>query len=94
MTYKELDINTLKEYLRIDGEDEDNLITLILSASKSLVRNYTGLDEESLNQLEDIPTAILAISAEMYDNRQFTVDKSAINPVVKIILDMYSINLL
>lgn len=94
MIYSKLNIDVLKEYLRIDGEDDDNLLETILLASKAFVKNYTGLDELALNNLEDIPMAIMALSAEMYDNRQFTVDKSAINPVVKIILDMYSKNLL
>lgn len=94
MIYSKMNIDVLKEYLRIDNEDEDNLLETILLASKAFVKSYTGLDEIALNKLEDIPMAILALSAEMYDNRQFTVDKSDVSPVIKIILDMYSVNLL
>lgn len=94
MTFSTLTIITLKEYLRIDDDEDNNLLDLILLASKGFIKSYTGLDEVALNKLEDIPMVILALSAEMYDNRQFTVDKSDISPVIKIILDMHSINLL
>lgn len=94
MTYSTLDIVMVKDYLRIDNEEDTPLLQLILSASKSFVKSYTGLNVESLNLIEDIPIVILALSAEMYDNRQFTVDKVDISPVIKIILDMHSINLL
>lgn len=94
MTFNTFTIELVKEYLRIDNEDDDNLLTLILNASKSYVRSYTGLSDDKLDELDDIPVVLLTLSAEMYDNRQFTVDKSNINPVAKTILNMHSVNLL
>lgn len=94
MKYSELSINDVKEYLRIDDDSEDNTLNIIFMASKSFVKGYTGLSVDQLDQYEDITMVVLCLCAEMYDNRQFTVDKSNVNPAMKIILDLYSINLL
>ena len=94
MNYSKLNIDILKEYLRLDSDDDNKLLEMILIASKEFVKSYTGLDETALESIEEITVAILALSAEMYDNRQFTVDKDNINPVIKTILGMHSVNLL
>lgn len=94
MQFSTFDINIVKEYLRIDTDEEDNLTTLILMASKSFIKGYTGLTVEELDLLDDMPICILSLCAEMYDNRQYTVDKNNVNPVIKTILNMYSKNLL
>lgn len=93
MTFSTLDIEALKEYLRLDGDDEDRILNLILLACKSYVRGFTGLTDDKLDELDDIPVVLLTLGAEMYDNRQFTVDKDNINPVIKTILCMHSVNL-
>ena len=92
MKYSDIKITDISNYLHV--EDEDNLITILLTASKGFVKGYTGLSIEQLDTYEDMTVVIFCLCAEMYDNRQFTVSKNNINPVIKIILDMYSINLL
>ena len=92
MKYSDIAISDINNYLHVDNED--NLITILLTASKVFVKSYTGLSIEQLDTYEDIPIVIFCLCAEMYDNRQFTVSKKDVNPVIKTILDMYSINLL
>ena len=92
MKYSEITTADINEYLRVEGED--NLVNTLLTASKIFVKNYTGLSDEQLDVYEDLTVVIMILCSEMYDNRQFTVSKKDINPVIKIILDMYSINLL
>lgn len=92
MKYSEITIAEINEYLHV--ENEDNLINTLLTASKAFVKGYTGLSIEQLDTYEDMTMVIFCLCAEMYDNRQFAVSKKDINPVIKIILDMYSINLL
>ncbi|WP_321994824.1 head-tail connector protein [Clostridium butyricum] len=95
MKYSEITISEVQAYLRLDdSEEEEKTLNIILAASKSFVKNYTGLDDENLDKYEDLSIAILIICAELYDNRQFTVDKNTVNPTIKMILDMYCINLL
>lgn len=90
------DINTeiLKNYLRIDGSDDDELLNHILSASIDYCLHYTGRTLEELEQYNDIPLAILCICSDLYENREYTTDKININPAVAQILGSHSNNLL
>lgn len=94
MKVSEITIDTLKNYIRIDTGDDDLLLAAELAGIKSYIKGYTGLDDVGMDSTEDFPLAVLALCSELYDNRQFTVDKSTVNPIIKSILDMYSINLL
>lgn len=94
MKYSELSINEVKEYLRIEGDSENNTINIMFMASKSFVKGYTGLSLDQLDQYEDLSLVVLCLCAEMYDNRQFTVDKDKVSPMILIILNLYSIDLL
>lgn len=84
----------VKNYLHVYHNEDDKLIEAILTASKAFVKSYTGLTAETLDISEDLSMAVMIISAELYDNRSFTVDNTSISPVIRIILDMHSINLL
>ena len=90
------DINTeiLKNYLRIDGDDDDGLLEHIKDASIDYVCNYTGRTMQELEQYNDIPLAILCLCADMYENREYTTDRININPAVSQILGSHSNNLL
>ena len=87
-------INHLKDYIRLDGDDENTFLTAILEGAKSYIKGFTGLTSEKMDEKEDLTLALLVLCAEMYDNRQFAVDKDNINPVAKSILCMHSVNLL
>lgn len=87
-------VDDLKNYLRVDDDSEDKLIETILEASKRYIRNYTGQTDEALDGFEDIPIAVFALCADMYDVRQVAVANDKENPVVAQILGSYSINLI
>lgn len=68
----QIDTKFLKEYMRIDFDDEDNdkMITMLLSAAKSFAQTYLRWnDEEFKNSPTEINIAILAISEHWYKNR-------------------------
>lgn len=95
MTFSELDESTVADYLRLD-DDSDELLEGILQAAKSYVVNYTGLDAEALDQLPDIPIAVLVLAQDMYDNRAYQAGNTQIgnvNKVVASILEMHRVNL-
>lgn len=94
MKISDIDTEYLKTYLRIDCDEDDKLLNHIISASKAYICNYTGLDEEEIEHKQDLGVAMLVICAEMYDNRQFTVNTTFLNPIAISILSMYSVNLL
>lgn len=94
MKIDDISLLDIKNYLHVYHDEDDNLITAILIASKSFVKNYTGLTASSLNISEDLSMAVFILASELYDNRSYTVDNSNVNPVIQTILDMHSINLL
>lgn len=96
MKVSELTISDLMEYAHEYSDDAETakLFTTILMASKSFIKNYTGLSEEQIDTLPDLTIAVKIIANELYDNRAITVQNDKINPTVKMILDMHSVNLL
>lgn len=94
MKVSEITLDDIKSYIRLDTDNDDIFLNAVLSGSKSFVKSYTGLDDMKMDEKEDLALPVFVLCAEMYDNRQFTVDKGIINPIVKSILDMHSMNLL
>ena len=68
-------------------------IAMILDLAVSYCGSYAGLDMTEA-QPDAVRYAVLAVGAEMYENRQMTQQYSTQNPTVIQILDMYSTNLL
>lgn len=94
MKISDIDLETVKKYIKVENDIEDTLINNILIASKTFIKNYTGLTEEEIENKEDISLVVLALANEMYSNREYTVDKNTLNPVITSILNMHCINLL
>lgn len=68
----DIDLEIMKNYLRIDFDDEDNdrMLSILLASGKSFVQNYlnwkfTDVDEVPL----EITIALLAIVEHWYKNR-------------------------
>lgn len=94
MKVSEITVETVKQYSRIDGDADDTLISTIIFAAKEYVKSYTGLTSEDIDLLDDLPIAVLALAADMYDLRQSSVSGTvSANPAVKQILDSHSMNL-
>ena len=91
----EITILEAKEHLRIDDNYDDVMINNYLNMAKNYVLKYTGLNKEKADEEEDLSFAVLAIVGEFYENRINSVtSQTKINPMVKSILDMHSINYL
>lgn len=70
----ELTIDDLKEYLRIDYDYDDNLLTTILYSSKSFVQTYLNkrfqdYKDKNIEIPEEFTIACLSICAHWYENR-------------------------
>lgn len=94
MTVSELTVDMVKEYLRVDTNADNTLLTVILAAAKRYCAQYTGLTIADLDDYEDMPLAVLAVCADMYEVRQVTLNGTQLNPVTAQILGTYSTNLL
>lgn len=94
MKISEVTIEDLKDYARVENTEEDNVFNIILSAVKSHILSYTGLNIDSADLKEDLTMVLFVLANEMYENRQFTVQNDKVNVVIKSILDKHCINLL
>lgn len=60
-------LEDIKEYLRVDGDDEDNLISMMMEAGKEYIRSAVG-EYDDTDKTANILLA--AIVQNMYDNRE------------------------
>lgn len=92
MKINEINLEYLKQYLRVDGAEDDALLSIILDASKAFVENFTGQDFNYLNSKADVTIALLSLCCDLYENREYAVKDSNVNRIVKTILDMHKID--
>lgn len=64
-------LKAVKEYLRVDGDEEDTLITSLLTTAQELVE---GIIRCPLNSFEELPEtlkqAVMFTVATMFESRQ------------------------
>lgn len=68
-----LELQSVKEFLRVDGDEEDNLISALIVMSKELVEETL---RRKLDEFEDIPEtvnqAMMIVVATLYEERQIS----------------------
>lgn len=87
----------LAEYVRLDAASdlELNELERMRSGAVAFIKSYTGLTDEEVDEHEDITQVLFILVADMFDNRNYQMDsKSVVNPAVKSILNLHSVNLL
>lgn len=85
MKIKKLTTADVADYLRLD-EDDPIRLKPVMQAAKAYILDYTGLDEDDLDDHDDLAIAFLVLCQDMYDNRALYTDKAGINKVVDAIL--------
>lgn len=78
----------------VDATDKGLIARLFLPAAKEHIKGYCGLTEEEMDKYQDLPIAVCALCAHMYDNRSIAVDSEKENRVVREIIEKYSQNLI
>lgn len=94
MKVSELTLDTIKHYLRIDGNDDDLLLNMFLQASIKYCTSYMGCTKEDLERYEDVTVVILALISDSYEVRQFTTSTVTLNPTMQGVLDLHCGNFL
>ena len=86
----------IADYIRLSeiSEDEQNYLTTLINISKDYILNFTGIDENDLDNYKDLIIVVFVLCQDMYDNRTMYVDNSNLNKVVETILGMHQRNLL
>ena len=59
-----------KQYLRVDGDDEDALITSLITAAEEYLKNATGIQFDDTNSLAKLFCWVLV--TDWYENREYT----------------------
>lgn len=98
MKVSEITVKNLAVYLKLDFDslsiEEIAELDTFLHSARAFIVGYTGLNETEVDIHEDFVPAVYILVQDMYDNRSYYVDKNNLNRVVKMILDMHSVNLL
>lgn len=63
----------VKDFLRIDYADDDSYLELLIKVAEEYLKNSTGQVFDNTNSLAKLFCMVLI--SDMYDNRQFTIDK-------------------
>ena len=79
-------LQEVKQYLRIDFEDDDTLLLSLISTAKQLVMDVGRMDEERFSENEDVVrTAMLYTVSFLYENRN-TADFSKLTLTLRAML--------
>lgn len=92
MKVSELNLSNIKQYLRIDGNDDDLLLNALLAASIQYCRSYMGCTSKELDKYDDVTIVILALISDSYEVRQFTTSTVTLNPIMQGVLDLHCSN--
>lgn len=84
-------LDEAKQHMRVDSNDDDNYINLLINTSEEFIKNVTGRTFDSTNNLAKI--ACLYIVGDLYDNRQMTTDKMGerVRNIINMILTQLSL---
>ena len=79
-------LQEVKQYLRIDFEEDDTLLLSLISTAKQLVMDVGRMDEERFSENEDVVrTAMLYTVSYLYENRN-TADFSKLTLTLRAML--------
>lgn len=81
-----------KQHLRVDGNDDDVYIQMLIDAAEQFIVNATGKTFDGSNALAK--TACLLLTADLYDNRQMSTDRASekVRDIVTMILTQLSLS--
>lgn len=69
-----------KEFLRVDGDDEENLIASLIVAARELTEDVLRRPLAEIELLpETVRQAMLIVVATLYEERQISKDKTGID---------------
>ena len=86
-----VNLKEMKDYLRVDSEEEDILIQELIETAVSYIDECCGIaykNKDNKKKLADLLTK--KIVADMYSNREGTIDKQVQDRKVTTILELLS----
>lgn len=92
MKLSEVTTENVKKALRIDYDYDDDYITSVMASAKSYIASKTSLTFEELDEYPEFVHAFYCVCADMYQNRETTVQNGRENPTVEAIIAMHRRN--
>lgn len=92
MKVSDLTLDNIKQYLRVDGTDDDLLLNALLAASIQYCSSYMGCTSKELDKYDDVTIVVLALISDSYEVRQFTTSTVTLNPIMQGVLDLHCSN--
>lgn len=97
MKFEDIDLDFVKEYLRVDYDDDDRMIEMMMVSAKSFMKNVLNLDLDVIElEFGEIPSEFnipfLAIINHWYDRREVQSHRNTekeLNYVFRDILFMF-----
>lgn len=84
-------LEDMKDYLKVDGNEENTLITDLIDTAHIYVDQCCGTDYKSNDGKVKLANLLIKkLVADMYSNREGTIDKQIQDRKVTTILDMLS----
>ncbi|AOY76679.1 head-tail connector protein [Clostridium formicaceticum] len=62
-----LDLQQTKNWLRVDGDEEDTVIETLIAAAELYLKNMTGIEFDSTNKLAKL--LCMTLVSDWYENR-------------------------
>jgi len=95
MKISEVTIQQVCDYCGVSDVDEKEMIvSAYMDSAKAMISSHTGLSIAELDNHDDLVPVYLVLINEMHTNRDYTVEKAELNPMVKQILALHSVNYL
>lgn len=92
MKVSELTLDIIKQYLRVDGNNDDLLLEMLLASSIQYCTSYMGCTDKDLEKYDDVTIVVLSLIADSYEVRQFTTSTITLNPIMQGVLDLHCSN--
>lgn len=77
-----LTLEEIKEYLRVDSDEDDTLINLFMEYAKEEIEDSTGVKFNKEGNSETYNMAMLIIIADRYENRASTDTEFKVNNIL------------
>lgn len=86
----QLDLEFVKDYLKIDYNDDDKELELYIQASFSYIKNNTRMSLEELDEKPDLIVIALQLISHFYENKVVSVKQGTnIDKMFTSILSLY-----
>lgn len=97
MKLNSIALEDIKHHLRIDFAEDDIYLLELLDVAKSYIKNYTGLEDDDIDSVDEFSSIALMIIADLYENKCITGTSSyktgnSVNKIYESMLNLHCVN--